>query len=273
MDVIRFFGIFGYWFFFFSHVNATLQVTDIIGPDSIELGTTEELILDCEFEAQNENDVVLKWFFNGLEDQIYQWIIPNDHAYASGSLKEFIDPTYRASEQSNGTYRALRFKKISSELTGNFTCKVDSDDGFHSLTKQVIVYSPATSFEIFLIGGDDEFEGDEVVLCDALNVSPKPDFDIYISSENGSLEIPSDMFTESKRITPDIEGVYNVSITLSFNSSYLSESTKFVCRLSIPGTNYTEVKSVEYFVDSGKNPLQASIVLALLLMFSLVLAT
>lgn len=49
--------------------------------------------------------------------------------------------------------------------------------------KNFFLSAPASSFQIYLIGGDDEFQGDEVVLCDATNVSPKPDFNLLLGGE------------------------------------------------------------------------------------------
>lgn len=261
-------------FWIVSYVGATLTINQIKGPDSIEIGSAEDLILDCDFDATGEDDVVLKWFFNDLNDVIYQWIAQDNHAYAMGSLKEFIDPSYKVSDNPNSMFRALKFKEITPELSGNYSCKVDTDDEVKWLTKQVIVYSPASSFQIYLIGGDDEFQGDEVVLCDVTNVFPKPDFDLLLGGENGTEELP-DMFNPSREEVSNEDGSFNMSIRLPFNSSHLDQgTTKFVCELSISGTNYTESKSVEYFVDSGISRPGISLLLAIhLLALSLLLVT
>lgn len=125
---------------YFLLVGANLIINEIKGPDSIQIGSSDDLILDCDFDATGEEEVVLKWFFNDLNDVIYQWIAMDNKAYAMGSLKEFIDPTYKVSEDPNSMLRALKFKEISPELSGNYSCKVDSVDEVKWLTKQVIVY-------------------------------------------------------------------------------------------------------------------------------------
>ncbi|XP_066258009.1 uncharacterized protein [Euwallacea similis] len=267
------FLIFSCVFCVVPYACATLTIKQIIGPDSIEIGSKSDLILDCDFDAQGEEDVVLKWFFNGLEDHIYQWIPPREHAYTLGSLKNFIDPTYRTSSDPNQMFRALKFKEINPALSGNYSCKVDTNDEDEWLTKQLIVYSPPTSFEIYLTSGNDEYPGDEIVFCEAFNVFPKPDFNLSLAGENGTIELP-EYFKPKRTEFSDQEGFYNVTITLPFNSSYLdSGTTKFICMLSIDGTNYTDMKSVEHFVDNGGSYRGASILLSLLLILSLVLAT
>ncbi|XP_066154036.1 uncharacterized protein [Euwallacea fornicatus] len=273
MSKIDGFLIFGCVFCVVSYACANLTITQIIGPDSIEIGSKDDLILDCDFNATDEKEVVLKWFFNGLEDNIYQWIPPKEQAYSLGSLKDFIDPTYKTSMDPNQMFRALKFKEINHTLSGNYSCKVDTNDEVEWLTKQLIVYSPPTSFEIFLTNGNDQYPGDEMVFCQVFNVFPKPDLDFSLASENGTIELPENF--ELKKIEiPDQDGFYNVSITLTFNSSYLdSGTTKFICELSIDGTNYTDEKSVEHFVGNGDNYRGASILLSLLLILSLVLAT
>ncbi|XP_050313707.1 uncharacterized protein LOC126748475 isoform X2 [Anthonomus grandis grandis] len=273
MDRVWIFVFIGFVAVVLSSVSATLTINEISGPDYIEVGSQDELVLDCDFTAENEEDVVLKWFFNGLEQQIYQWIPQDPHAYALGVLKPMIDNSFKISNDPRTMLRALKFKEVTPELTGNYTCKVESTDSEQVMTKQVIIYSPATSFDMFLMGGDDEFPGDEIIFCDAKNILPKPEFNLYVSGVNGSLEEP-EMFEVTKRVSPNDDGVYNMSITLAFNASYLDVgTTRFVCQLDIPGTNYSEVKSVEYFVDSGKDRISSSIYLVLLIVGSLVFAT
>ncbi|XP_076265106.1 uncharacterized protein LOC143199171 isoform X2 [Rhynchophorus ferrugineus] len=252
------------------YVHGALKINSIIGPEYIEDGTIDELVLDCDFEANNETDIVVKWFLNGQEEQIYQWITDMGTANAMGPLKDVIDPTYKVTQDEATMLRALKFKEVNPGISGNYTCKVSGDNSDALMTKQVIVYSPATSFDIALILGTD---GDETILCDAINVTPKPIFDLNIVGTNDSTEWPEG-FIVNKTEAVDSFGYYNLSITLPFNSSYLEEgTTKFVCSLSIPGTNYSETKSVQRFIDNGLAPLRYSFITFFMLIFPLLLIT
>ncbi|KAL1502347.1 hypothetical protein ABEB36_007501 [Hypothenemus hampei] len=270
MPAFNIVAILGFLFYFSFFAGATLTMKQIVGPDSIEVGSTDELILDCDFEAPGEEDVVLKWFFNGLENQIYQWITSYSYASVLEPWKDLIDSNYRISKDPNSMLRALKFKEINPGLSGNYTCKVDSNDEVQWISKQIIVYSPATSFQIFLVGGDDEFHGNEVVLCDATNIYPKPNFDVYLAGDNGTIELPS-IYHRSKEEIVGENGFYNVSIRISFNSSHLDYgTTKFLCILKISGTNYTETKNVEYFVDNGTQGISLTFTLLVMMLSALV---
>lgn len=103
----------------------------------------DEVVLDCDYVATpDETNIVLKWFYNGEIQQIYQWIPESgSHGYASGKLKDNIDLGYKASNDKNFMYRALRIKDITPDMSGNYTCKVSSDENEVKETKQLIIYS------------------------------------------------------------------------------------------------------------------------------------
>ncbi|XP_030767925.1 uncharacterized protein LOC115891569 isoform X2 [Sitophilus oryzae] len=254
-----------------SYVKAALTIKEIVGPEYVEDGSVDELVLDCDFQAEQEENIVVKWFINGEEEQIYQWITDYKKANAMGDLKDIIDATYKVTDNPNTMFRALKFTEVSPAISGNYTCKVSGDDSDATLTKQLIVYSPATSFEMVLIDG--EFDGDEAILCNAFNVSPKPVFELYIDGYNDSSEL-SEEFVTTRHETVDKYGFYNISLMLPFNSSYLDEgTTRFICNITIPGTNYSEIKSVEHYIDNGVASLVSSLVTIIILTLSLLLTT
>lgn len=112
------------------------------GPDSVEYGSTEEVILDCDFEAVDEKDLEIKWYYNGDRQVIYQWVPESKRSgYALGLFKDHIDVSYVATNDSNTMYRALKIYNVTTDLTGNYTCKVSSFLSEVSETKQLIVYS------------------------------------------------------------------------------------------------------------------------------------
>ncbi|KAJ8954757.1 hypothetical protein NQ314_007027, partial [Rhamnusium bicolor] len=233
---------------------AAIKIKELNVPNSIEFGSTNEIILDCNYEANEETDLELKWYYNGETDIIYQWI-PDQQKFGSamGSFKDHIDLEYYVSNEANDTdimYRALKIKNITPDLTGNYTCKMP--DLFHSYSK---VASPELVFEALLFAhfsgwlppaksGLDIILIQEEVVCTAHGLFPKPAINIYITGEN-------DTKTEIKETTTadeDMNGLYNITTTHVFgNLTNFTNPTKFICELSIPGTDYYLSKSVEYY--------------------------
>jgi hypothetical protein len=64
----------------------------------VEIGT-ESVTLDCEFSADAitpTSGLVIKWFFNGTANLVYQWIPPMQ-PQVIGLLKRKVDMNFRIS--------------------------------------------------------------------------------------------------------------------------------------------------------------------------------
>ncbi|XP_074027955.1 uncharacterized protein isoform X2 [Leptinotarsa decemlineata] len=226
-----------------ARCSATLKIKKVNLPESVELGSTNEIIMDCDFEANNETDLEVKWFYNGEIEQIYQWIPGNHQGFGMNRLKNRLDLKYSVSNDTNTKYRALRITNITQDLSGNYTCKVSSFDSEDSRTKQLIIYSPAkTPLEVIL------FEKEAFVICTTSGIYPEPQVDFYIQKQNGTQEdINEDIDTDI-----DGEGYYNVTAKHRFDNYTLNGPTKFVCNVSIAGTDYYLSRTLEYLNHSNK---------------------
>ncbi|KAG5893657.1 hypothetical protein JTB14_028811 [Gonioctena quinquepunctata] len=244
--------------------SATLKINELNVPNSIEFGSTDEIIMDCDFEAVNETDLVLTWFFNGDIEQIYQWIPGTAQGYAMGRLKHRLDLTYSVSNDSNTRYRALRITNITQDLTGNYTCKVSSFNREDSKTEQLIIYSPAkTPLEVIL------FEKESFVICTTSGIFPEPEVDFYIQKQNGTQQD----INEDIDFDMDGEGYFNVTAKHTFDNYTLNGPTKFVCNVSIAGTDYYISKTFDYLsVNTGVVQI-SSIYWSVLLALSLLILT
>ncbi|KAJ8922099.1 hypothetical protein NQ315_004031 [Exocentrus adspersus] len=234
----------------FCCVSALINITELKGPDSIEYGSTEEIILDCNFEAEKERDLEVKWFYNGDTEVVYQWV-PDSHkpGYAMGRLKGRIDLDYSATNDSNTRYRALKIFNVTTDLTGNYTCKVSSFDSEDSETKQLIIYTPARSgLDLVLL------EEDQTVICTVYGVFPKPELKLYLTGENDTkLDVDEITVNNTQAYQEDPDnGSYNVTIVHYFpNLTSFSDNIDIVCELTIPGTDYFLSKSVTYHTESS----------------------
>lgn len=252
---------------YFNLANSHLEITDIKGPSSIESGSAQEVILDCDYVIENEKGVVVKWFYNGQVDQIYQWMIGSDRSYRMGTLKEFIDPKFRISDDPSTMYRAIRLINVTHELSGSYTCKIGGYGDEKFRTKNLTIFVPPS--EGLQLTVDEE---DLTALCSVSGVYPEPKVLLQILQSNSSNEIIED---EKGDTTIDEEtSYYNKTTVLYFSNETLSKPGKFICEMTIPGTSYALTESKSISVDNSSNqPNPSAFILhtSILLLFSFIL--
>lgn len=115
-------------------------------PNSLEIGSKEDLILDCVYEAEDEEGLEIKWFYD--DQQIYQWIPWKSGPRALGRLSDRIDLEYMVTDDESNMYRALRIKNVTLDLSGNYTCKVSSFYNEQVKTKKLIIYGKQKHIEV-----------------------------------------------------------------------------------------------------------------------------
>ncbi|CAH1285798.1 unnamed protein product [Diabrotica balteata] len=235
MDKFKFVLIVG----FLSCAYSTIIIKDMTVPQSISLNSSvDHADFDCNYEAVNESDIEVKWFFNGNVEQVYQWLPGyNTTGYGMNSLRDKLDIEYKVTNDSDTEYRGFRIKHIGRELTGNYTCKVSSETNEAYDTRQMVIYTPVQSgLDLVLLSND------ALVICMANGISPMPEVHFSLQSENGT---KIDL-TETVEMDDDNDGYYNITATHNF-ASYnhtLKGPTKFLCNVSIPGTSYFLTKEI-----------------------------
>lgn len=117
------------------------MIKELRVPPLIMDGTTEEVILDCDYDLQETPaaGLVVKWFHNE-HDLVYQWILDAVPG-ATSIVEKYIDLTYKASNSNTTWYRAMRLIKPGFELTGDYTCTVSTMADEATETKRMVVYS------------------------------------------------------------------------------------------------------------------------------------
>lgn len=119
-------------------VESHLKINQLDVPSSLELGTKDDLILDCIYEVQQEKGLEIKWFYD--KQQIYQWIPGISKPRGLGKFSKRIDLEYKVTDDEDNMYRALRIKNLTLDLSGNYTCKVSSYFNEETETKKLIIY-------------------------------------------------------------------------------------------------------------------------------------
>ncbi|TRY71882.1 hypothetical protein TCAL_08439 [Tigriopus californicus] len=110
-------------------------------PSMVLNGTLPYVILDCQYGLnQTEKDgLVLKWALNGRT--IYQWIPPTQ-PQGLGALRGKINLDYDVSPNPFQRHRALYLYSPTTEMTGDYTCKVSTLQNEVTLSKKMVVYEP-----------------------------------------------------------------------------------------------------------------------------------
>lgn len=111
-------------------------------PPFVENGTEDSVILDCvyKFDAEDDKNLVVKWFLNDDPEPIYQWIAELDNRHASRRLKNKINMDFTVSTEPFFKYRALNLLRPTIDLSGRYSCHVMSLGSQDSHEETMTVY-------------------------------------------------------------------------------------------------------------------------------------
>lgn len=126
---------------FFPAVADTsqLNIKKVEIPSSVRVGE-DFVILDCDYELQNTSNkgLVVKWYYNNYE-LMYQWIY-GSKPQAIESAAKYIDLDYKASDDPNTMYRAMKLSKPNIDLSGDYTCQISTFQDEEEAKGKMIVY-------------------------------------------------------------------------------------------------------------------------------------
>lgn len=116
-----------------------MRIKSLRVPEVVQNGSEPSVILDCDYTFENQNGLVVKWFFNNNPSPVYQWI-PNKKPQDLGVLKGKLNLEYRASDDENKKHRALQIIRPTTELSGEYKCLVSTFDDEASEARKMIIY-------------------------------------------------------------------------------------------------------------------------------------
>ncbi|KAH9426778.1 hypothetical protein DERP_002878 [Dermatophagoides pteronyssinus] len=260
-----------------------VRINSISRPKSFRSGTANEVILDCDFSIDdNDEMLVVKWFLNDDSQHIYQWIQSRDYRIYSDLIKPYVDENFFVQDPKT-RHRAIRLLNPPAILSGKYTCSVSSLQNEEINSTYLVIYEPARSFEMAAIEDEENDDNDNNdddgfnITCTAFGLYPEPEIKLLkIKSINETLEsyeIESNTTTiisfrsmtngfysitlishieqnQSSTMISNNNNELNPSrarLSLKSQSSTSTTTTNqiaehYECRLSIPNTDYYEVK-------------------------------
>ncbi|KAK4872374.1 hypothetical protein RN001_014403 [Aquatica leii] len=220
----------------FFHVFGTIIIKELSGADKAQYGSNNTL--KCEFLFKDETGVEVKWFYND-NMQIVSWIPTKNKPQAIGHFKSILD----FADDNDTMKSTIRFKDLTFDLSGRYTCKVSGNENEQSETQNMVVYQPASLVE-FVEEGDAES-----ITCSAYDLFPMPNITITGSYTTGR-DDPIPIIQEFDNITITDDNYYNISKVILLDKSSLNRTVVFTCNIFIPETAFNEKLNITIEIQS-----------------------
>ncbi|XP_033215778.1 uncharacterized protein LOC117172107 [Belonocnema kinseyi] len=156
---------------FFREVEP-INITTVNIPKVVKAGTEQNIVLDCIYNMGNspKTGLVIKWFVN--QDLLYQWIHGHKPT-GSDEFQKYIDESYKASNDPDTMYRAVKLVRPGHELSGNVRCVISTQYDEVDASRRMLVYSPERVLRLSH-SKIDEGTNQVTVRCVAEDVYPRP---------------------------------------------------------------------------------------------------
>jgi len=192
-----------------------------------------ELLLDCDFafDEEEEEELVVKWFFNASTTPFYQWV-PALDVGPQVIMREApgeIDITYSVEGENSFTkHRTLRIAEATLAHIGAYTCQVSSFTHEVSSTFEVAVYVPPSS--LVLTSTSSATEDVITLTCVATDAFPEPILSLAWTESLVARE--GETFSKSSE---NSDGLFTSTVTTSIKQDMVGKEDMAVCTLEMPG--------------------------------------
>lgn len=152
-----------FWFCFCPKGVQSVKIVEHLISQTVDgSNASSSIVVDCDYKYDpSDIKLVVRWFYNGSPEPIYQWIPESDTRYVGQSIRRYFDMNYRIGEDRFTKYRAIRlvpehqlyhhYQHTSSSrshlpvsLSGNYTCVVSSIMNQDSQQGQLVIFGRFT---------------------------------------------------------------------------------------------------------------------------------
>ncbi|XP_054711648.1 uncharacterized protein LOC129221219 [Uloborus diversus] len=223
----------------------SLEITRLTVPSFVQNGSEESVLLDCEYTYNLKEDkkLVVKWFHEDDPNPVYQWIPEFDAKLHSEKFRVNEDYLVPAGNEYTRS-RALNIQRPTTELSGKYSCQVQSLEGSDTREDHMVVYALPSSVNLnYTI-----HSGIVRVACEVDDVFPLPEMSLF-KVEPGEVD-PTPI--DEEELDYELEdGAYNVELSTNITERELASDglTFFGCSVVLNGTKYEKTIQVPYFPD------------------------
>lgn len=116
-----------------------IKINAVNIPKLVRDGTEEPTVLDCDYEMGRSSNtgLTIKWYIG--QDLLYQWL-HGTAPQASDEFRKFVDVSYRASDDPDTMYRAVKLLRPEPDLSGEYRCVVFTHDDEDEAQGRMLVY-------------------------------------------------------------------------------------------------------------------------------------
>ncbi|XP_054163203.1 uncharacterized protein LOC128961025 [Oppia nitens] len=276
-----------FWIFIISLgdiCSALIKIKEMSVPRLVENGTQESVVLDCIYTMDRIDDrnLVVKWFLNDDPEPIYQYIPEYGTRFASSRLKGRINLDYAVSDDPLIKHRAINLLRPTVDLSGRYSCHVQSLQSQDSREESMIVYATPTDIEFShkpvtrkefsaalrkhknkyndANDRDSSYKShsnedqhynslSSELMCKVSEVYPMPELTIYRVAHDGTQPRTLDIYRKEFKSTP--RGAYNTSVSVFINDKdlikkYGNEASIFECLVVLNEINHEMRKRIQY---------------------------
>jgi len=226
-----------------------LHVHKVDGGGGVANGSTPLVVLDCQYSVPEGQaaGLVVKWYKNSNPRPVYQWIAGSS-PQALGPLAGRLDLRYTISPEPLRGHSALAFVSPTTELSGNYTCVVSTYLAEASASGTLLIYAPAHEFHFNLSRPSYRRVS---TACVAQGLFPEPELRLHRTDVATGRNVPIN--SKIRKVFDPATSRYTVSAESSMHSLELEGKTEFVCRISIPGTQYSVEETKIYYTGGARS--------------------
>lgn len=116
-------------------------------PPAVKNNSGQAAILDCNFSFRTDDaDLELKWLLN--DKIVYRWT-PDRAPQVMGILKDRLDLQYKATEEPQSAYRAMKIINPTTDVSGEYKCVVSTSTDEDFSMRNMTVFGTSLTFSIF----------------------------------------------------------------------------------------------------------------------------
>ncbi|XP_043206514.1 uncharacterized protein LOC122372903 isoform X1 [Amphibalanus amphitrite] len=220
-----------------------VHISRVRMPAVVLNGSLPSVVLDCDYELETADrtaaGLVVKWYRDRSPAPVYQWI-PGHRPQAFGALRGHVNLGHVVSDDPLKVHRAVQIVRPTTQMSGDYTCRVTTWRGVDSATKKMVIYAPAQWMNLT---STKPARHQVNITCLVNGVYPEPVVDIFVGSSQSNRRRMRGLRVEKSWK----DGAYTVRVQKLEEDRHLPPEAVIECVLTLPDTDYRRSRRIMYF--------------------------